>query len=148
MSARSIQNYKNHRSLDFVYMSQAVVLLLVLLLAVVSFFAGSLAVPLLQTGLLLLTLANLVIFYKVRHYPLTLQDRIIRLEMQVRLRRVLPAERHWEINGLTIPQLVGLRFASDEELPALVRRVLDEHIEKADTIKQLVKNWEPDHQRV
>ena len=80
MSARSLQNYKHHRSLDFVYMSQAVVLLLVLLLAVVSFFAGSLAVPLLQTGLLLLTLANLVIFYKVRHYPLTLQDRIIRLE--------------------------------------------------------------------
>ena len=44
--------------------------------------------------------------------------------------------------------MVGLRFASDAELPALARKVLDENIVKATPIKQAVKDWQPDLHRV
>jgi len=44
-------------------------------------------------------------------------------------------------------QFVGLRFASDAELPALVRKVLDDRIADANAIKALVKTWRPDHLR-
>jgi hypothetical protein len=49
---------------------------------------------------------------------------------------------------MTLPQLIGLRFASDEEMPALVQQVLDERITKADEIKKRVKNWQADDLRV
>lgn len=142
------QTYENHPSLDWVYLSQAVVFLLALLLAAVSFIPGPAGDALLRAAVILLAAGNLVIMYKVRHYPLTLQDRIIRLEMQVRLRRLLPAERHWEIKGLSVPQLIGLRFAPDEELPDLMKKVLEERITRPDDIKKLVKRWEPDYHRI
>ena len=44
--------------------------------------------------------------------------------------------------------MVGLRFASDAELPELARKVLDENITKATPIKKLVKDWQPDTLRV
>jgi hypothetical protein len=44
-------------------------------------------------------------------------------------------------------QVFALRFASDEELPALVQRALNEHL-TPDDIKKAVKNWLPDYMRV
>jgi tRNA(Ser,Leu) C12 N-acetylase TAN1 len=49
---------------------------------------------------------------------------------------------------LTVGQLVALRFASDEELAELVRRVLDERITDQKEIKRAVRSWRPDHQRM
>ncbi len=129
-------------------MSQAVVFLLALLLAAASFIRDPVSGALLRAAVLLLAAGNIVIMYKVRHFPLILQDRIIRLEMQVRLRQLLPPERHWEIKGLSVPQFIGLRFASDEELPDLMKKVLEENITKPGDIKKLVKRWEPDYQRI
>jgi hypothetical protein len=48
---------------------------------------------------------------------------------------------------LTISQLIGLRFASDAELPALADRALREKMSRAD-IKKAIKNWRPDDWRV
>ena len=45
-------------------------------------------------------------------------------------------------------QLVGLRFASDEEMPALVRKVVDGNIQDRKSIKQMVRNWQGDYDRV
>ena len=50
------------------------------------------------------------------------------------------------IGEFTWGQLVSLRFASDAELPALARKVLDEKLSER-AVKQLVKNWKPDHLR-
>jgi hypothetical protein len=46
-----------------------------------------------------------------------------------------------------VAQLVSLRFASDAELPALARKVLNDKLEERKAIKQLVKNWKPDYLR-
>jgi Family of unknown function (DUF6526) len=67
--------------------------------------------------------------------------------MQLRLQRLLPADLQPSISSLTVGQLVALRFASDAELPGLVRKVLGDKIEDRKAIKQMIQNWQPDHLR-
>ena len=76
------------------------------------------------------------------------QDRVIRLEMRLRMRDLLPADLQGRINQFTAAQMVGLRFAGDAELPALARKVLDENITTATPIKKLITNWQGDYHRV
>jgi hypothetical protein len=91
--------------------------------------------------------ALLVLVFRARLFALAVQDRVIRLEERLRCERLLPADLRPRIGELTAGQCVALRFASDEELPALARKVLDERLTKRKAIKQLVKNWRPDYQR-
>jgi hypothetical protein len=79
-----------------------------------------------------------------RMFALTVQDRVIRLEMQLRLQNLLAPELRARIGEFNVGQLVSMRFASDAELPELARKVLDEHLTDRKAIKQLVKNWQPD----
>jgi Family of unknown function (DUF6526) len=74
-----------------------------------------------------------------------MQDRIIRLEMQVRLARLLPQR---DLAALTLPQLIALRFASDRELPALVERTLQGEFATPDAIKRAITDWQADWLRV
>lgn len=83
-----------------------------------------------------------------RFMALRAQDRVIRLEERLRLAQVLPAELQPRIEELTMRQLIGLRFASDGELPQLVRKVLDGVAKSEKQIKQSVINWRADHERV
>jgi hypothetical protein len=96
----------------------------------------------------LLAVGLILVAWFVRAFPLGVQDRVIRLEERLRLERLLPGDLKARIGDFTTNQLVGLRFASDEELPGLARRVLDEGISDRKTIKQAVKNWRADHQRI
>lgn len=82
-----------------------------------------------------------------RMFALTVQDRVIRLEMQLRLQGLLPNELRPRIPELTVGQLVALRFASDAELPDLARKVLAENLHDRKTIKRLVRDWQPDNLR-
>src|SRR5512136_1247935 len=97
---------------------------------------------------LLMALAFLLLFYYTRHFALTVQDRMIRLEMRLRLAKVLPADLAQRIGELTVSQLIGLRFAGDEELPDLVRQVLTEGIADRTAIKRMVRSWQGDYLRV
>ncbi|MBL7697549.1 MAG: hypothetical protein JNK79_05305 [Chitinophagaceae bacterium] len=82
-----------------------------------------------------------------QHYALTLQNRIVRLEMRLRYYQ-LCGKRFDEIERkLTFEQIAALRFASDAELPALVERTLNENLQP-DAIKKQVTNWQPDYMRV
>ncbi len=90
-----------------------------------------------------LALVVLVTLTLVRTFALTLQNRIIRLEMQVRLARV---GRDRELARLTLPQVIALRFASDAELPALVDRAITEQL-PPDQIKRAVTSWQGDFLR-
>jgi uncharacterized membrane protein (Fun14 family) len=89
----------------------------------------------------------IVLFVVARNSVVTVQDRLIRLEMRVRLAGLLPADLLPRIPEFSVAQLVSLRFACDEELPALARRVLEEKLEDRKAIKKLVKNWQADYLR-
>lgn len=95
----------------------------------------------------LLAAALAIGFLSARRMALSVQDRVIRLEERQRCERLLPADLKPRIGEFTVSQLVALRFASDAELPALARKVLDEKISERKPIKQLVKNWRADHLR-
>lgn len=82
-----------------------------------------------------------------RVMALAVQDRVIRLEMQLRMQAVLPQDLQARARDLTKGQLVGLRFASDAELPGLVRRVLDGSLKSTDEIKKAVTDWQGDYLR-
>ena len=75
------------------------------------------------------------------------QNRIIRLEERLRLARLLPAADQARIGELTTKQLIGLRFASDEELPALTHKTLTQNLDMK-AIKQNIVNWRADNERV
>jgi hypothetical protein len=75
---------------------------------------------------------------------LTVQDRLIRMEMRLRLGEVLPADLHSRIRELTHRQLVAMRFASDDELPELTREVLSGTLKTSKEIKMRVRNWQAD----
>jgi hypothetical protein len=79
-----------------------------------------------------------------RTQALTVQDRLIRLEMRLKMRQLLPPELQPRINDLTHRQLVALRFASDAELADLVREVLAGKLTTPKDIKMHVKNWQGD----
>src|SRR6266852_8122022 len=92
---------------------------------------------------LVVALALLLGFLSARMMALSVQDRVIRLEERVRYERLIPADLTPRIGDFTVSQFVSLRFASDAELPALARKVLDEKLDQRKAIKQLVKNWKP-----
>ncbi len=92
-------------------------------------------------------LALVLLALHARFFALKVQDRLIRLEERLRYERVLPEELRWRADELTTDQFVSLRFAGDEELPSLVRKVLDERVTERKSIKQLIKNWRPDYLR-
>lgn len=89
--------------------------------------------------------ALLQVWFASRRNAQKMQDRIIRLEMQVRLARLLPGR---DLAALLFPQVVALRFASDRELPALVERVLKGELRKPDEIKKAITDWQADWMRV
>jgi len=95
----------------------------------------------------LLALGLTVGFVSARLMALKVQDRVIRLEERLRYERLLPAELKARIGEFTVDQMVALRFASDAELPALARKVLDDKMSERKPIKQMVKNWRPDYLR-
>jgi hypothetical protein len=81
-------------------------------------------------------------------FPLGVQDRVIRLEERMRMELLLPDDLKGRIEEISTAQLIGLRFASDEELADLVRRVLDEGITDRQVIKKSIGSWRADHQRI
>jgi Family of unknown function (DUF6526) len=95
----------------------------------------------------LVAMALLVMAFYARAFAMTVQDRVIRLEMRLRLAGLLPADLRPRIPEFTVAQLVALRFASDAELPALARKVLDEKLTNRKAIKQLIKDWQADFLR-
>jgi hypothetical protein len=97
--------------------------------------------------LVVLSFALLMAGFKIRLYPLKVQDRVIRLEERLRLSMLLSEPFRSRINDLTEGQLVAIRFASDAEVPGLVEKALAGKMAPADIKKEIV-NWRPDYFRV
>jgi hypothetical protein len=96
---------------------------------------------------LVLSLVAFIPLFKLRSYPIKLQNRIIRLEERLRLHVLAPAEWHAQIHRLTEDQLIGLRFAPDDEVVELAKLALKDNLSRKQ-IEGRIKNWRPDESRI
>lgn len=140
------QNYKNHRR--YIIMYHGVTFLLIVILLVSSVYytikaakEGSTMRPALFVFLISFVLLNL--FFFARYFAARVQDRAIRAEENF---------RHFILTGkpfdskLTMRQIIGLRFASDEEFPGLAKQAVENSMSE-DEIKRSIKNWRADNYR-
>lgn len=140
--ADEIQSYAHHRRFDPVYhFAGSFLALLALIMALAGLFRHGALWPLVASLLLL------IIYLKVRTYPLRVQDRVIRLEETLRMHALLDPTLRDRIRELQPGQFVALRFASDGELAARVAEALQEHL-GAEEIKNRIQVWRPDSFRV
>lgn len=140
-----IQTYKNHAKMVPLYHYGVYTLL-----AANLSWAASAAMKTPDAGTIIAlgtACALILVAVYARAFALRVQDRVIRLEMRLRLRELLPPALHPRIAEFTAGQMVALRFASDSELPELVQTVLRDRITDKKAIKLLIKNWTPDDAR-
>ena len=90
--------------------------------------------------------ALLMVFFWARIFALRVQDRVIRLEMHLRVAYLVP-DLSPRFGEFTMNQLCALRFASDAELPELARKVLVEQLDDRAAIKKMVRDWQADTAR-
>lgn len=140
-----VQNYANHKKYVFGYHRVAVVLVTV---QIVMAIKALVAAPSAETavGLAAGVALFLVAFY-ARSFALQVQNRVIRLEERLRMATLLPDDLKGRVGEIRMGSYVALRFASDAELPGLVRRVLNGELATSDSIKRAIKDWRPDHDR-
>jgi hypothetical protein len=148
MSKSSEQNLKNHGRLDppvhFVLFAILVANLVFSVIHMIhhrqdAYFAGP--------WFVVLSLAVFIPFVKLRAYPLKVQDRVIRLEERMRLQALAPTEWHSQIYRLSEDQLIGLRFAADDEVVELAKQALEHNLDRKQ-IKERIKSWRADNLRV
>jgi hypothetical protein len=96
---------------------------------------------------LVLSIVAFIAIFKLRQYPVKVQDRVIRLEERLRLQSLAPAEWHTQIYRLSEDQLIGLRFAGDDEVVELAKQALEHNLNRKQ-IKERIKNWRADNWRV
>ena len=148
MSKSSPQSLKNHTRYDPpVHFVLGLVLLANLVFSVIhmihhrhdAYFAGP--------WFVVLSLAVFIPFIKLRSYPLRVQDRVIRLEERMRLQALAPTEWHSQIYRLSEDQLIGLRFAADDEVVELAKQALEQNLNRKQ-IKERIKSWRADNWRI
>lgn len=139
------QTYKNHAKIVplFHYVTLG-------LLAANLSWTATVAVRAPDTGSIIAfgtAVALVLVAFFARAFAVRVQDRVIRLEMRMRLRELLPPALHPRIAEFSARQMVALRFASDAELPQLAETVLRDRITDQKAIKLMIKNWTPDDAR-
>lgn len=93
-------------------------------------------------------IALIVLAWRVRYFPLRIQDRLIRLEETLRLQSVLPEELRSRIGEISTRELIALRFCTDEELPEHVRAIYAGDYRGGENVKSRIKSWRPDPHRI
>jgi hypothetical protein len=140
--AQPVQTFRNHARLLPAF---HFFVLPVLFFNVVNALRHLLLAPSLSTAFAVLVAAALVtLAFTARLMALKVQDRVIRLEMRMRLGEILPAELRARVADLSPAQLVALRFACDAEKGDLVREVLEGKLQTQKEIKMRVKQWQGD----
>lgn len=144
MSTKTPQNLQHHARFDPWFLMLGLVVAVNLVVAIVSLVRIR---NFHHVWVLVLSLALVVLYLRVRQYPLKVQDRLIRLEERLRLRALAPPEWHAQILRLSEDQLIGLRFAGDDEVVGLARQALEENLNRKQ-IKERIRNWRADDWRV
>jgi hypothetical protein len=142
------QNFKNHTRFDppwhFFIAPLMLINIIMAIVAIVRHFPDH---GHLYIWWLVMAIVGLMAVGKARAHSMVAQDRIIRLEEKLRFLALLPPDLLARSQALTVRQIIGLRFASDAELPTLVKRALDENLTEKQ-IKQAIVDWKPDYLRV
>ena len=146
MAEKMPQTFENHAKLVPLFHYVLLPMLLInLFLALYRMFTGFS----LYTGWdAAMAIGLILVAFFARVFALGAQDRVIRLEERLRMRRLFPDELKVKIDDFTMEQLAALRFASNEELPSLAKRVLDDGIGDRKTIKRMIPTWRADYQRL
>jgi len=145
MSDDAVQSYANHLRWFPPWHFFAVPVLVSNAIVQLVRFAQEPSAGAAWTGIVAIALATAVVC--ARWMPLRVQDRLIGLEETLRLTRLLP-DRALDIEQLTRDQFIGIRFASDAEVPHLLDRILAGELVTRDDVKRAVQHWRPDHQRI
>ncbi|HEX2628203.1 MAG TPA: DUF6526 family protein [Chitinophagaceae bacterium] len=141
------QNYSNHRRfLPLWHIILPLIVLIILTMNIINLVHSGMTKEALHQWipLLLIPVFMIVHWIYTRKFALVAQDRAIRAE---------EALRHFILTGkpidpkLRLGQVIALRFASDEELPALAKRAVEEGL-TSKQIKEAIKNWRADTHRV
>lgn len=139
------QSFKNHARFDPPYhFLLAPILFANLIIAIVNAVRHR---DLGSVWLVVLSIAAVVLLFRLRQYPLKTQDRVIRLEERLRLQALAPQEWHAQIYRLNESQLVALRFAADDEVVELAKQALEHNLNQKQ-IKERIKSWRADELRV
>ena len=141
--ANEIQNFGNHKRNYPLFHFVASPLLAIYLVYTVYTLVRA---PSLATVMGVVLAAGIVaLLFASRLMVLTVQNRVIRLEMTLRLQRVLgPVAAADALAKLPLGRLIALRFASDTELPGLIARVLSQELGTSTQLKQAIREWQPD----
>ena len=139
------QSLKNHGRIDPWFHIYPFFALVANLIVAIVYFVHHISFY--SAWLVFLSILVIVPYLKIRLYALKVQDRVIRLEERLRLEALTPAEWHAQIYRLTEDQLIGLRFAGDDEVVALAKKALEQHLTRKQ-IKEQIKNWRADNWRV
>jgi hypothetical protein len=145
MSKPQPQSIKNHARFDPPY--HFFLALVVLANVIVSIIYAVHHFCFYSAWLVVLSLAAFVALFKMRLYPLKVQDRVIRLEERLRLQALAPSEWHSQVFRLSEDQLIALRFASDDEVVELAKQALEHNLNRKQ-IKERIKSWRADNWRV
>lgn len=145
MSNSQPQSFKSHARFDppfhfvllFVFLANQIISI-VYVVKHPGFYSGWYVV---------LSVAAILALLKMRLYPLKVQDRVIRLEERLRLLALAPKEWHPQIYRLSEDQLIGLRFAADDEVVELAKQALEHNLTRKQ-IKERINNWRGDYWRV
>lgn len=139
------QNFKNHSRLVPGFHGVTFLLIVAGLIgSVVNLFHADAATHYSAALLIVVFLAVLGVAWYARVFALKAQDRAIRAEENF---------RHFILTGkpldkqLRISQIIALRFASDDEFPALAKKAVEEKLSQKQ-IKQAVQHWRADYHRV
>src|ERR1035438_6532910 len=135
------QSFSNHGRLDPAY--HFILTPIALLNVIVAIVYLILHFTFHNAWLVVTSMALVVLILLLRGYPLKVQDRVIRLEERLRIQALAPAAFQVEIPRLTVAQLIGLRFASDDEVVALAQQALNENLTRKQ-IKERIRNWRAD----
>ena len=139
-------SYKTHRAYDPLYHFFVLPILGINLLVVV-YVAYRRPFWLTYWGILF-AIALLGLAWRVRYFPLRIQDRLIRLEETLRLQRVLPEELKARVDEISTRELIALRFCTDDELPEHVRAIYAGDYRGGENVKSRIKSWRPDPHRI
>ena len=138
------QNFKNHaRFIPLWHYITPLVILALMTGSIINFIHAGKEAHYSAALLVVISFMLLIFWWYARVFAIKAQDRAIRAEENF---------RHFILTGkpfdrkLQMAQIIGLRFASDEEMPVLAKKAAEENLSQKQ-IKAAIKNWRADHHR-